>query len=502
MKLEDIVDLEAQIALDREREASALQVRDRAIHRALPELDSRPALLVRWLDALRASGENPKLGRRVVLGYRWARLLLVLVGFVVGWGTATALLAYHEEGPPVNVGTFLLVVVGAQLALLFVWLVGIPIVRVFPNAPFFGDVQLLWCMLATWLGRAAGATEAHLSVESREALKLARARLRRRGSLYRPLERWTLLGLSQTFGVAFNAGILASGLLLVVTSDLAFGWGTTAEALDAEAMHRVVRTVATPWAEQFPEAVPSRKLVAESRYSRLEGRYTRAAPGTRGDPKRVGGWWPFLIAATITYGLLPRLLLLVLATVLRARSLTRVPLDTPEVEQIVRRLTAPRIATQGEHRVAGDRSALPEEGHSNARSRPAAGATCVAVRWRNADAPESAIRRVLSERFGWSVTRVLEADFARPGDPDRTLSGDGPVVVLAESWEPPDKGLRRWLTSLRGAVGDVRPIWVLLFGGRSGDTLQPAHGRDLAIWRDRLELVEDPWLGVESVEAA
>ncbi len=507
VKLEDIVDLEAQIALDRAQDPDALRERDRAIYHALPTSDSRADVLSRWLEALRVAGDNPALGRRIALGFRWVRGLLLLTGLLLGWGTAMALLAYSEGGPPVNVGTFLLVVVGAQLALLVLSLVGITFTRLFPNAPVFGDIQQLWRTLATWLGGIAGAAESRLTADVREALLLGRSRLRRRGSLYRPLERWTLVELSQTFGVAFNAGVLAGGLLLVVVSDLAFGWGTTTESLNAESMHRLVRVVSMPWAELLPDAVPSRELIEESRYSRLEGRYSGAAPGTRGDPTLVGGWWPFLLAATVVYGFLPRLLLLTVSITLRARALARVPLDAPEVEQILRRLTAPKVATQGEHEHEHERgrdtNAPAARGEGEHRAPPLApSGTCVVVRWRNADAPDAAIRRVLKERFDWQVERVLDLDFGRPGRATAELVGEGAVVVLAESWEPPDKGLRRWLESLRGTVGEQKPIWVLLFSGRSGEQLNPAERDELAIWRDRLELIEDPFLGVESVEAA
>lgn len=500
MRLEDVVDLEAQLALDRDRDPEALRARDRTIFLRLPDAPTRAALLADWLTVLRERGENPAFGRRIEAGFRWARRLLVITGLLVGWGTAAGLLAFSEGGPPVNVGTFLLVVVAAQLTLVALFLVGLPITRAFPNAPLFGDVRLLIRSLATALGRLGARAEARLEPARRSKLEVVRSRLRSRASLYGPIERWTLVGTAQRFGIAFNVGILAACLRLVVFSDLAFGWSTTAEAIDTDVMHRVVRTLSVPWAELAPEAVPSRELVEKSRYFRLERRYAQAPAGTKGDARLVGGWWPFLLAATVTYGLAPRVLLAVVAAILRARALERVPLDTPEIDRVVRRLRAPRIRTRGD---APQPS--PEDdgrGQREPSVRPTAGGACVVVRWRNADAPDAVVRSTLAERFGWTATRVLDAIGDQDAPELANDEADQPVVVVAESWEPPDKGLRRWLGALRARMSAERPIWVVLFGGRSGGALEPASPEDLAVWRDRLELVEDPYLGVESVEAA
>jgi len=505
VKLEDLIDLEAQIALDRDRDAEMLRRRDRQIFLDLDATGSRQQILAGWLARLRAEGECPALGERVQLGTRWARRVLVVFGALAGWGAGEALLGYREGAPPVNVGTFLLVVVGLQVALLLILAVGLPITRRFPNAPLFGDVRMLLRLMSESLGRVQSFVQSKLRPETRDRIHLAQSRLRQRSSLYAPVERWTLVGLTQLFGVAFNAGVLAACLRLVVFSDLAFGWSTTAEALDADTMHRVVRGIAAPWAELFPEAVPSEELVKQSRYYRLEGRYAHAPPGTKGDPALVGGWWPFLIAATLTYGLLPRFALLALAAVLRARALARVPLDTAEVERVLRRMTSPRVETRGsgvEGELFGHEAHSPREGPQTPRV--LSGRSGFVVRWRQADAPRAAIERSLRESFGWSVRELIDADGAREVDLGAAAPeslGDPVVVVVAEAWEPPDKGIRNWIRRLRSRVGPSIPIRVVLVGEGANERLAPAAADDLAVWRDRLELLEDPHLGVVTLEA-
>ena len=371
MKLQDVVDLEAQLAIDRDRDPEALRARDRAIFSELPPAGSRGGLISAWLAALRERDESPAIGPRLARGLRWTERLLLVAGLLAGWATATGLLTFSDGGPPVNVGNFLLVVVAGQLALLALFLVGLPVSRAFPSAPLFGDVRGVVRWMATGLGRLGQRAAAELPPDQRHRLERVRGRLRSRASLYGPVERWTLIGVTQTAAVAFNLGILAGCFRLIVLSDLAFGWSTTANAVDTDAMVGVVHALSRPWAELVPDAVPSRELIEKSRYFRLEERYADAPPGARGHAAIVGGWWPFLIAATATYGLLPRLLLALLAAVMRGRALARVPLDTPEVEQIVRRLQAPRVRTRGASPSLG--GAEPAPSARAAPARPGAG---------------------------------------------------------------------------------------------------------------------------------
>jgi hypothetical protein len=64
------------------------------------------------------------------------------------------------------------------------------------------------------------------------------------------------------------------------------------------------------------------------------------------------------------------------------------------------------------------------------------------------------------------------------------------VLLLAEGWEAPDKATRRFIAALRR--GNVRPVFV-------GVLLDSEQAPALAVWRDRLRLLEDPLVSVEAV---
>ena len=125
MTLADLIDLEAQLARDRDGEHATLAARDRAWLGASAggaERD-RGALLHRWLDAAR-DAEPGRLhpGASIERALRTTRTLLAILGLVVGWASATALLAFAGEHP-VNVWDFLLAFVATQVLLLLLLVV-------------------------------------------------------------------------------------------------------------------------------------------------------------------------------------------------------------------------------------------------------------------------------------------------------------------------------------------------------------------------------------------
>jgi hypothetical protein len=494
MTLAQLIDLEAQLARDRQADAGALAARDRALLAAAPALPGgRGALLLGWLDALRARDRSALFPGQAVAGaLRALRALLVLAGLVLGWGAGTAVLSYGG-GHPVNVWDFLLVFVGLQVLLLALLVASFLLPLAALGAPALGLFRSALGALYPWLA-ARGVRPGGDRAQEWKALW---HRVRTRRSLYHDVEPWLLLSLTQAFGVAFNVGALAAILRLVVFTDVAFAWSTTLVELDAHRFHGLVQAVAWPWRALWPEASPSEALVAATRYSRLEGAYLLSGVGRSARPELVGGWWPFLVSALLAYGLLPRLLLLAVARVKMARLLARLPHDDAEVSRVVGRLAAPHVET---------RAAVPEppagEAARAGAARPALaahGASCAAVLWR--DVPGSAaLEAALSRALGCPVSRTRaaggEGSDADGADWAELAAGVDTVAVVAEAFEPPDRGVRRLLAGARTTLGPRRLLVVLLVGAPE-DGLRPPRGEDVAIWRDALASLEDPWLSVE-----
>lgn len=112
-------------------------------------------------------------------------------------------------------------------------------------------------------------------------------------------QRLEMFALLQSFWLLMGVGMLIGYWLLLLFTDLAFGWSSTL-MVDGQTILALTRTVAVPWQWLWPAAVPDATLIESTRYLRI-------APG--GDVAQAGNWWSFLMASLLCYNLLPRLLL-------------------------------------------------------------------------------------------------------------------------------------------------------------------------------------------------
>lgn len=499
--LADLIDLEYRVAEDAAADDEALRLRDHAIGQRLAvTADDRPRLLAGWLDALRP--EHPMPGARIARAVRLGRLALVIAGLLIGWGTGAWLMAYDGR-TPVNVIYALAVLVGVQLGLLAALLLGGLIRRVGRLEHVPGDLLAVgrsaMLLVDRLLMRSDAAWRAH-DPERRARWRAGWHRLRARRSLYREVETWHAFGALQGFGVAFNIAALGAILTAVSLSDMAFAWATTLD-VDADGFAAVVRALSTPWARLWPEAAPDVALVESTRYLRLEAAYVGAAQGRAPDPAAVGDWWRFLVMATAVYGLLPRLGLWIWSNRRAARALRRLPLDTPDVDRVVRRLTAHRVATRApepEQVVAPPARTLSPQYEPPAPKTP-----WLLVPWRDFPVDRARLRALVEGRYDGRLVDVIEvADFrAEQAALTRLAEDESRVMVLAETFESPDKAVRRFLQSVREAVGPRRPVVVGLVAEAEGAWL-PVDRETLTMWQQHLAANEDPYLGVESVEVA
>ena len=296
----------------------------------------RYALLAGWVGAMRRGLDSPLPGRRVDDAWVLAKWVLSVVLFLVGVGAAAAVLRFTGD-QPINVLVVRGVFVLAQLATLVLTLLFFGISAwapgLFESLPLVvlarGAVRSLWRRLGRPLQAGSGR---------------GLGWIRGRRSLYAEVERRLLFAFLQLGAVAFDLGVLTSFLIAVAFSDLAFGWGTTLN-IGVEQLHHLCATLAAPWASWLQEATVSTELVRLTQYSRLEGNYVHTAEGAGRALSTYGQWWRFLVASIIAYGLLPRVVFLVVSNLTLRRGLARLPPETPEVDRLLMRLTAPMVHT-------------------------------------------------------------------------------------------------------------------------------------------------------------
>jgi hypothetical protein len=484
-----VVDLAAALDADARTDPDALRGRDRALGRELAaRAGDATARVTAWLDARRAPG--PSTGERALAAQRVLRTLLAGAGAVLGAATAFAVFAY-DGGRPVNVMHVLAVFAALPIALL-----GATIVLALPEswrARVPGLAALQDVLRVASPGRWQPALRRLLLPVQREALDAAVGFARRHQRLYGDAQKWALLVGSQLFAVSFYAAALAAAALLVVFSDLAFGWSTTLTS-EAATLHGVVSRLAAPWAHWLPEAVPGLPLVERTQYFRGTGGFAGAAPEST-------EWWPFLLLCMACYGLAPRLVLLAFALLRQRAAMRRVFAGMPGAADLRDRLDSQWIATAGEGREPA-RGAAAEVAHPSAPRPP----RVRAVRWSGLAIAEGDAAALVRRALGSELAGVGDGG-AGSGTSDAALvaalaAAPDPPALLVKAWEPPLAEFVDWLGELREALGDRAPIFVVPVAESADGALELADGRDARIWRRRLDAAGDPWLFAVAREGA
>ncbi|MBX3464934.1 MAG: DUF2868 domain-containing protein [Planctomycetes bacterium] len=492
MDLARLVDLEVQLQRDdralAEGRANELEARDAAIGGALlaqgGRLDAatamgRQQLAAAWLDALGETG--PRLGHRATHALRVAAWLLGLAAGLVGIGAARATLAYDGQ-QPVNVFGFLAVLIGLQMVLLAAMVVAL-----------LRGGDSVAARLVAWAARRWPGGHAALGA----------GQIAGRLQLHAAAERWHLFALNQRAAIAFNLGALATCLYLVVFTDLAFGWSTTLE-LGAEQMHRLCGSIAAPWRQAWPDAVPSLELVRDSQWTRMPGRFTTGAALPTA-VQQSGRWWSFLVAALLVWGLLPRLLAWAFAAHRARRTLANLPLDDRRCAALFARLLPPAAAWSGP---APEAIGLPAAARlGNDRARPVPAVAHVAtwlLCWGRLQPRQDAVRDLVARSTGTDPVGVGAVGGSALADDAAAVARLAAaqvqrVLLVLSAGTQPTKDVLELLATLRQRLGPRAHLGVALLADANGQ-LAPADAAELRPWQARLDRLGDANLGVERLE--
>jgi len=484
-----VVDLAAALDADSRVDPEALRRRDRELGRELAaRAGDATARVAAWLDARPEPG--PSAGERALAAQRVLRTLLSGAGAALGAATGFAVFAY-DGGRPVNVMHVL-----AVFALLPVFLLAATVVLTLPEswrARVPGLAALQDVLRLASPGRWQPALRRVLLPAQRDALDRAIGLARRYQRLYGDAQKWSLLVSSQLFAVSFHGAALAVAALLVVFSDLAFGWSTTLTS-EAATLHRVVSALSAPWARWLPDAVPSLALVEETQYFRGMGGFAGAAP-------QSVAWWPFLIACMVCYGLVPRVLLLAFALLRQRAAMRRVFASLPGAADLRDRLDSQWIATAG---LGGEPApdALAVTAHPHAPRTP----RVRAVRWSGLALADPDAAGLVRAALGSELAGTTSGG-AGSGKSDAALTAElaeaiDPPALLVKAWEPPLAEFRDWLGELRAALGDGAPIFVLPVAEAADGAPALAAGPHARTWSRCLDAAGDPWLFVVAGEAS
>jgi hypothetical protein len=484
--LGDLIDLHAALRADRTIDPDHKKQRDRRIGTTLPHGKHRPVQQLRgWLARVDIPGWE-RTGHTAVQLHRLVGVILALLGLATGWGLAQAVLHYTGDAP-INIVNVLVVLILPQLLLLLLWcLAAIPV-----RLPLIGSLRSTLGFLNP--GRLARALVQRLpsSAEQRmdglwdadNAIAMA------------PAARWQVSFWSQLFSVAFNIGALLAFFYLIAFSDLAFGWSTTL-VIDSTRFHGVVAALSWPWHAVVPEAVPSIGLVEASRYYRLDAGRFGGAMGA-GQAAQLGGWWPFLVAAIVSYGLLPRVITLAISRQRLRHHLCDALVRLPGAPELLARMNSPLISTAAprpEVVHAVETADIAPRTHAAGEGHP-----FTLVAWSGSVANAEPLRPRLVA-IGIEQQELLHAGGAQSTEEDQASIAalctrrEHGVAIIVKAWEPPLLEFVDFVQQVRARCKDGQPIVVLLWGGGA-----PVSDSDLQVWSLSLRPLKDPNLHVEAI---
>lgn len=478
--LADLVDIRQQIDIDQHQDRQQLKQRDRGIGLASkrnPRRRSTRASLAGlryWIAAVRSQHGIKLNGSRVHRGMRLSVFISWLFGIGIGWLLARSVL-YYDGTEPVNLLTAGLVLVGAQVVALFVLIV-LSMLRL-------ENLQQTLSVLnpAGWLVRLISRFQPGWRDTVVNLLDAAGH------PASRQLGQKLLIYLAQHFTVALNLGMLAALLYLATISDLAFGWNTTLR-VESASVARLFQALAVPWQALLPDVVPSDELVEASRFYRLHGQLR----DTNWRPDQLGTWWIYLGMCIVIYGLLPRLIALVICGIRYDRSVSKAILGIPGGSQVLARMNAPLVNTESPQQAESSSHLVTRPGLPGRQSsRPL---TCAVIKW-SGSAPDE--KQMLAA--GLKSGQQFDAGGRHSPAEDREvarLAGrteEEGIAIIAKSWEPPMLEFVDFIRLLRQHTAPARPLIVML-QPLDGERVSPEQ---LESWETTVATIADPWLYVE-----
>lgn len=491
--LSRILELEIQLFRDQKVDDEALVQRDQSIGREISQNNSGPTsaheYILGWLEKLRQGKHATEIDALAREAPRRSNQALLLIYFFIGLSFSWSLIRYDGE-QAVNVSAFLGIIILVQALAAILSLVLVFAGTLKPKLAEFsigaGIARFFYIGLTSLFARIGTFS---ISSEQREDILAMIGRFRARIWIYQPSLRWTFFRIAQSLGVTFNLGVIVALLAAVTFSDRAFGWQTSLD-VPIDSIHAFIKTLATPWSWYFPEGkgYPSLEQIHGSQIVLKEG--IRSLQTTN-----LTSWWPFLLLATIVYGLLPRILLKLLATVRLNRSLKDTDLSNAETQRLLRRLKthAPTFTNESTTSSSSANSLDDKKTNTPDFSDSEKYKVWVAPTLQSQFGGEE-LRNILDREV--DMTEMAQLDESLINSPEKledALSNQANenICYALEAWLPPLEETKQLIRNTRASTDPKRNIHILLIG-RTHPSLLPNFEQ----WKRTIQKMSDLYLTV------
>ncbi|GIT99208.1 DUF2868 domain-containing protein [Sulfurovum sp. TSL1] len=465
MNIKSYINLYELLALD-----PATREENRAFGLTHVMLKNKPAeQLLAWVEKHQEKLRKPLLADTFSSYLYRVTFLLVMVAFAFGLLSGVALLSYHGD-EPVNVIYFMAVTIVLPIFTMLLTFFAMLRARSAENV-------LIHLSPAFWMEKIMGFLPGRVQ-EQIQGLKLNPL-----------LTNWIIIKRSQIIVLFFSLGLLLSLLGVIVTKDIAFSWSTTLH-ISPELFHSFLHTVAFPWREFVPSAVPSLELIEQSQYFRLgdtlDEEMIAHAP-------QLGEWWKFLACSTLFYAIFLRFWICILASFGLKNAIKQSLFTLYGTTQLLREINEPIITT---HADKSEKVFLSEDGNYgqivNRLDASYDGIQGWAI-------PHDTLL-VLGERMKVIAPAHYEVGGANTLEEDTEIvfKSHGEIVLFVKAWEPPTMDFVDYLSELTGKVDKVI---VVPIGTAEND--YEASAKEIDVWENKLFGIGDRkvWLKRSGTDA-
>ena len=418
--------------------------------------------LLAWVEKHKERLKKPLLSD--IFSYYLYRVtfLLVVFAFVLGLLTGVALLSYsgHE---PVNVIYFMAVAIFLPLFTML-----LTVLAMFKASST--ENVLIHLSPAFWMGKIV------------EFLP-GRVQGQIKGLKINPLlANWIIIKRSQLIVLFFSLGLLLALVGVIVTRDIAFAWSTTLH-ISPEVFHSFLHTIAFPWRELAPSAVPSLELIEQSQYFRLGDRLDEEMIA---HASQLGEWWKFLAFSTLFYAVFLRFWIFILASFGLNTAIKQSLLTLNGTTKLLREINEPIIST---HAPIDEKVFIAEEGHYSQIVNTLDASYDGIQGWA---IPHDELL-VLGESMKIITPVHDEVGGANTLDQDMEIvfKSHGEILLFVKGWEPPTMDFVDYLSELTDKVDKVI---VVPIGTRAN--AYEATPKEIDIWENKLSMLGDTkvWL--------
>ncbi|MCK5837348.1 MAG: DUF2868 domain-containing protein, partial [Desulfobacula sp.] len=509
-------------AFDSQENIRSRAIKDRKIyHQCNSRSQTLKILLLSWLTLRKEEffQDTDKKGLTQLPGrifsslYTWMAYAMVISGGLAGISLVYSFLAYHGTRP-INVAVFIALFVVLQV--IFILFSLILVVRRSIGSKNRKN-RFRHSIIHTLVSSLFFNVLSKILKKSFDTLEYTSSLIRMKNREYKDLLFWPFFILTSAFAFSFSAGALGGIFFKVIVSDMAFGWQSTLMATSAK-VHDLVSIMALPWSWFVPEslALPSLEQIEGSRIILKDGISVLAT-------QDLISWWPFICLGILFYAVIPRGILIIAGVLAQRRALRNFNFDRPRFRQVIVRMQSPVLDIDAneilesqapENQIPVKQTMEKNQTPSHDRemketpvfkSRPdISGQKALILVVKNVFSEEIIQKLIqgIKQHLFLDVKETIGISFEYEKDIDIVrqinLSDADQVILVHEVWQPPIRGLLHYITRIKAAMPEGRPLLILLTRDAGQENLAvDRNDINYDVWEKAIFKLENPGIVVK-----